>query len=283
MPRPPGAALRPFFFDGTRGRLLCVSYERAAAVPPKAAVLFFPPFAEELNKTRRMVALQARKLALLGHSVLVPDLYGTGDSEADFVAARWEIWVDDLVRLRQWLAEREGPEIALWSLRTGALLAADVSAAGEWAPECWLLWQPVVNGQQFLTQFLRLKVAAELTGRGPAVDSRALRAELKSGAAIEIAGYELTGALAESLDSRVLSAATLARAARVGLFELTSSLQPALSPVAQRLVAECRGHGASIHAEAIQGQPFWSTPETTVVAALLEASTHFMTSHEAVR
>jgi exosortase A-associated hydrolase 2 len=276
----PSAGLRPFHFDGTHGRLLCLLHERAAAVEARSPVLFLPPFAEELNKSRRMIALQARSLTTLGHSVLVPDLYGTADSEGDFADARWEIWIEDLVLLRRWLAKREGPNLSLWSLRTGALLGTDLITKDELEPECWMAWQPTVSGQTFLTQFLRLKVAAELTRQGLGVDSRALRAELSSGSCIEVAGYELAGALARSLDAKTLSAALLSRASRVGLFELTITSAPALSALTQRLVAECRRHGATIHAQAIHGQHFWSTPETTVVPELLEASTRFMAERE---
>jgi exosortase A-associated hydrolase 2 len=231
-----------------------------------------------MNKARRMISLQARALAAAGHRVLIPDLYGTGDSDGDFADASWETWIQDLTLLRRWLQERDGVTPSFWSLRTGALLGAGLITAE--APPQWLLWQPVVNGQQFLTQFLRLKVAAEMTGTGPPVDTRALRADLSAGSSVEIAGYELPGPLAVALDSKSLSAATLSRVPRVGWFEVTTSTTPSLSPVAKKVIDECRAQGASteaqvIDAQVIQGQPFWSTPEITLAPELLAASSKF--------
>ncbi len=273
--------LRPFFFQGTRGRLCCLLHARNPRAVQASAVLFLPPFAEELNKSRRMVALQARELTTLGHSVLVPDLYGTGDSEGDFVDSLWEIWIEDLALLCKWLADNEGAKLSLWSLRTGALLGADLLDATGLTPADWLLWQPVANGQLFLTQFLRLALAAELAeATRQWADTRALRDALGRGGSVEIAGYELSGRMAGALDGRLLSAVALGRAARLGWFELSPSEQPALSTVAKRLLEECRGGGCEVDARSIQGPAFWSTPETTIVPALVAASTGFMARRE---
>jgi exosortase A-associated hydrolase 2 len=282
------AGLQPLFLEGTRGRLFCLLHEPAPPTPPgdgphetpktpaaRAPVLFLPPFAEEMNKGRRMISLHARALAAAGHRVLIPDLYGTGDSDGDFADASWESWIQDLALLRGWLQRRDGLSPSFWSLRTGALLGADLLAAGDPPPSKWLLWQPVVNGQQFLTQFLRLKVAAEMTGTGALVDSKALRAQLSGGSSVEVAGYELPGPLAVALDSKTLSAASLSLTPRIGWFEISTTTTPSLTPVAKKLVEECRAKGASVEAHSIQGQPFWSTPEITLAPELLEFSARF--------
>jgi len=64
---------------------------RAALVPRHAAqgaalgsVLYGHPFAEEMNKSRRMAGLQARALARAGYDVLQIDLRGCGGSSGDF-------------------------------------------------------------------------------------------------------------------------------------------------------------------------------------------------------
>ena len=46
----------------------------------RARVLYLHPLAEEMNRSRRMAALQARALAAAGCEVLQPDLLGCGDS-----------------------------------------------------------------------------------------------------------------------------------------------------------------------------------------------------------
>ena len=65
-----------------------------------------PPFAEEMNHSRRMATLQAHRLAALGIDVLVVDLFGTGDSAGDFADARWETWQEDAKAAVAWLGRR---------------------------------------------------------------------------------------------------------------------------------------------------------------------------------
>ena len=76
----------PFFLDRASGSLFAIHHRAGAA--PCGTVLFIPPFAEEMNRARRMVALQARDLAAAGWDVLQLDLFGTGDSQGDFGDAR---------------------------------------------------------------------------------------------------------------------------------------------------------------------------------------------------
>jgi len=76
----------PFFLETEKGKLFAVSYlpnstnQVATAPSYEGAVLFIPPFADEMNKTRQLVAQQARQLAEHNFAVLILDLYGTGDS-----------------------------------------------------------------------------------------------------------------------------------------------------------------------------------------------------------
>ena len=61
------------------------------------------PFAEEMNKSRRMVALQASALADAGYAVLQLDLDGCGDDSSGFADASWEGWCSDVVRACRWM------------------------------------------------------------------------------------------------------------------------------------------------------------------------------------
>ena len=98
MPAQPEA----FFLSVDGGRLgqrFCLFHPAQGGVP-KGCVLNIHPFAEEMNKSRRMAALQARALAKAGYAVLQIDLFGCGDSSGDFGDASWQDWVGDVVRLR---------------------------------------------------------------------------------------------------------------------------------------------------------------------------------------
>src|SRR5690606_37038821 len=119
-------------------------------------VLFVHPFAEELNKSRRMVALGVAELASEGWTVMQVDLLGCGDSSGEFEDASWTAWLDDIELAYACLKARGFDNIVLWGLRAGCLLISD------WLARCGrvmplVLWQPVGNGKQHLNQFLRLK------------------------------------------------------------------------------------------------------------------------------
>ena len=81
---PPAEA---FFLDMEPGQRFCLFHPPAGTC--RGAALYVPPFGEEMNKSRRMAALQARALAAAGFGVLQLDLYGCGDSSGEFAEARW--------------------------------------------------------------------------------------------------------------------------------------------------------------------------------------------------
>ncbi|HEU6456255.1 MAG TPA: hydrolase 2, exosortase A system-associated, partial [Roseateles sp.] len=84
-----------FFLPTAAGeQRLCLFHAPVSA--PRSKVLYLHPFAEEMNKSRRMAALACRKLAQAGHAVLQIDLRGCGDSSADFGDASWADWQADV-------------------------------------------------------------------------------------------------------------------------------------------------------------------------------------------
>ncbi|TWI62981.1 exosortase A-associated hydrolase 2 [Pseudoduganella lurida] len=269
---PPPA--RPFFLDGGAAARFGLHHPPAGAC--RGAWLYMHPFAEEMNKSRRMAFLQARALAQGGHAVLQLDLHGCGDSAGDFGDARWATWRQDVARGLDWLAQRHGITPGLWGLRLGALLALDVAATRDVAG--LLLWQPVTSGSQYLTQFLRLKVASQLfNDAGTPTGTAALRQALAAGAPLEIAGYTLDPGLALPLDA--CDAAQLAApACPVHWFEIAAEDGRPLSPAAARTVQAWRCAGASVTTQVVAGPSFWATQEIEDCPALLAATTAAFTA-----
>jgi exosortase A-associated hydrolase 2 len=260
---------QPFFLDGGAAARFCLYHAPAGAC--RGAWLYLHPFAEEMNKTRRMAALQARALARHGYAVLQVDLYGCGDSAGDFADARWDIWQEDALRGLAWLERQSGCAAGLWGLRLGALLALDV--AQERALPGLLLWQPVTNGSQFLTQFLRLKVASQMltdggTGNG---GTAALKQGLADGQALEIAGYTLDPALALAIDARAAEQ-FVPPACPVHWLDIAAEAGRPLSPAAARIVAALGAGGASVSTRVVAGPPFWATQEIEESPALVAAT-----------
>ena len=265
-------ALQPVFIDSPSGRLFGVYHRHDRSAAAREAVLFVPPFAEEMNRSRRMAALQASAFAAAGRDVLLLDLFGTGDSAGDFGDARLSLWLDDIGAALDWLAAQGAASISLWGLRLGGLLAAMVAQARPDRIERLLLWQPVIDGKAMLTQFLRIRVAAAMADGGPAEKTEELRAQLAAGTAIEVAGYALAPQLAEALDGLRLDRVTLAPQMAVHWLELGAEPGDRLLPASERVVEAWRKADIGVKTATVSGDPFWTLQETTLATELIAAT-----------
>lgn len=252
------------------GRLHLMHYP-AGGRAPAHYVIFVPPFAEEMNKARRMWSLLAQRLHGRGCGVLMPDLYGTGDSEGDFLDARWRLWREDLARVLAFAIEAGAAEVSVCALRLGALLALDWLAHAAPSPiDRVVLWQPTVNGAVALTQFLRLRMAAGLRQQGSAADTPAgLRERLAGGSSVEVAGYELAPELCAALDALRIDVLAPPAQVPVSWFEIATSAARIL-PASSAVIAAWQAKGCQVTAHVVPGEQFWSVPEIAVVEPLLE-------------
>lgn len=271
---------------GRSGRRLYLHHP-AAGPTRRGAVLYVHPFAEAMNKSRRMAALQSRALAGAGFDVLQIDLLGCGDSSGECSQASWDDWVQDVLDALAWLALRH-PGLGshhptwIWGHREGAMLAT--AAADMWAdPVHLLLWQPVLQGRQALQQFLRLKAAAQLADGGGKGVVEGLRQELAAGRPVDVAGYTLGPALAHGLNAATLAPpATRGRAPgtaapRAVWLEVNSQHDPRPSPAAQAAQARWLAAGWALEQRAVAGPAFWQTQEIEDAPALVEASVAALT------
>ena len=254
----------PFFLESNPGNRFCVYH------PPKGtcrgSVLFVAPFAEELNKSRRMVSMQSSALANKGYAVLAMDLYGCGDSSGDFREARWAIWMEDLELASKWLNEKHGMPIMLWGLRFGALVGMEFARISGEKFGRVLLWQPVLSGEAFVSQFLRLRVTSEMLSGGK-TSVQELKGELFSNGSIEIAGYDLPADIAENMGRLKLEDLALPGVMHQWL-EISASGE--LSPASHRVLAHWKSEEIPCEASSVQGEPFWATQEITECRALIE-------------
>ncbi len=254
----------PVADGGKRFALLHAPADRTV----RSAVLFVAPFAEELNKVRRMAALQARALAGADCAVLVLDLAGCGDSSGEFASATWQAWVDDVVAAAGWLHQRwPDSQLWLWGVRAGCLLAAEAAARLPQRP-AHLWWSPVLQGRAHLAQFLRIRTAAEMLRGGAKLD---LKAELGAGRHVDVAGYRLGAALAQGLGEARLAAPLAAQ--RVVWLDTDSRPDASPPPPAQQLIDALRTQGLPVQQATVPGPAFWQTTEIELAPLLLEATT----------
>lgn len=193
----------PFFLDTPSGRRFCLLHLPVCACI--GAVLYVPPFAEEMNISRRMAACQARKLAAAGYAVLQLDLYGCGDSDGDFRDATWQVWKQDVATAFDWLHRHLTDEITLWGLRLGALLLLDWAGTSQRPIRRCILWQPIIHGAPYINQILRMRLAGDMLHTNLQATStkaiQAMRATLDAGDTIEVGGYELSSELVHGIDA----------------------------------------------------------------------------------
>ncbi len=269
---------QPFFLQADCGRRFCLYHPPQAEKECRGAFIYVHPFGEEMNKSRRMAALQARAFAAMGFGVLQIDLYGCGDSSGDFSDARWDIWKQDIVAAREWLEERVSAPVSLWGLRLGALLALDFAKSAKKKFDHIILWQPVISGESFLTQFLRLRLANEMlsAGRGSGASTggtSALRNTLRAGESLEVAGYELTPELASAIDG--LKAVELAVTdSPVHWFEIVAEPGRPMTPIGGKVVSAWRQSEVKLFLHLVPCPPFWATQEIAECPELVTATTN---------
>lgn len=267
------AAVAPkaFVLEGSRGALCAVYFEPHAGTAPRGDMLVVPAFAEEMNRCRAMVSLQARTLAGLGVGTLILDPYGTGDSAGEFVDATWAQWRDDLRRGVAWLDAQGHGCRALLALRLGAVMAAEL------ARDCagvrnLILWQPVLSGKTFYTQFLRIRIAAEMNLPDRVKSTAELRRMSAAGQAVEVSGYAIGPALAAELDAAEFDTTDWPARIEIDWFEVQADGAATLAPASQQAIERTGAAGVAVNAHAVAGPPFWHVHERELAPNLIEAT-----------
>lgn len=245
-------------------------------------VVLLAPFAEEMNKSRRLFTLQANTLCDAGFAVAVFDYYGTGDSEGAFGQANLGHWQRDGEDVLAFLANKGFTHCTPLAVRFGALMLDHFVSASPLTINHAILWQPVTSGAQSLNQFLRLQTAAHMMSgdQGPSVAD--MQATLKSGGSVEVAGYEVSAALFEDCQSRKLEQLTPALD-RVDWFAIATSSDAEPPAAAARHTQRWSDAGMRARVRVVEGAQFWAATELVVVPELVARTTAAVTSgaHEA--
>lgn len=261
-------------FEAAPGGPRFLLIHRPTRATRRGTIVFAHPFAEELNKCRRMVAQTARALAADGWLVVQPDLYGCGDSAGDFASASWEGWITDLRRTIDEWHDGTG-ELWLWGLRAGALLLPPLLAPGH--AQNVLMWQPSLDGSRVLNQFLRLRTTADRLDGSRSSDRNALRKQLAGGEPIEVAGYLLPPSLASPLAAARFEL-PVGFNGRVVWFEVAGALDEPLAAPTEKLLQSWSTAGRAVQFERVIGAPFWQTVEITEAPALVQRTRALLTS-----
>jgi len=270
---------RPFFLSCGNGRLFCVYHEPIGEIEHRGNVLIVPAFNEEMNRCRSMVTIQAQALAKAGVGTLVFDLFGTGESDGEYGEARWDIWIDNIRQCVEWLnASKHGGCSALLGIRLGVPLALEAMRS---VPDvrAVVAWQPVADGKHYLTQFMRMRIAANMDRTDiPKETTGGMRAQLATGQSIEVAGYEIAPELAHSIDALKLIDLIPSESVSVAWFEKGTGEEPAISTISQNLVDGWRQAGRHVDSAAFDAPAFWALYDRYISPELVEKTTEWVQS-----
>lgn len=248
----------PFFFVHDSWRLFGVHHEPEPSMRRNAGIVLCDPFAEEKGIAYRMFTFLARRLAGAGFPVLRFDYRGTGDSAGEMDDGAPSGYVTDIQGAVRELCSRTAVErIGLLGLRVGASLAA---VAAETTPQVTaaVLWEPILDGGDFVDQYLRLQVmGGGVTASGEPPSRDAMRAELASGRSVDVLGMPLSPDCYRELSDLELSDRTGEFAGDLLIVSLSrrAKRKAELDQLAARY-----SRVRSVDVQTFEGAPFWVDP-----------------------
>jgi exosortase A-associated hydrolase 2 len=236
---------------------------------PKAHIVFVPPFGEEMNRCRALVAEQARNFAAAGYACTLIDFYGSGDSEGELYDASLQIWQANIRLAIDTLLREESIPVNLWGLRLGAFIALDFAAASPGVIENILLWQPVVSGKRYVTQILRQRVAS-LAGKNlPPETTAQIRERLSSGENVEISGYTVGGTLMDDIEKLSLADMTALCAGKIHWFENVSEPGEELTGATLKAIGQLKKLQNDVEVYPFTGPQLWQLHKRDTLPELI--------------
>jgi exosortase A-associated hydrolase 2 len=265
--------LEPFFLESSAGRLFLLLRAPARA---ERCVLFIPPFGEEMNKCRRQFTETAQILVEHGYAVLLVDLFGTGDSDGEFADATWSRWKANVAAAMEWIADHALRLDAVVAVRLGCALAAESLHDANRRVARTVFWQPVDSGRDFMTRFLRLRIAASMMADGRKETVEGLKTRLEGGDRLEVAGYSLSPELWREIEAVNLSVSLHSCLGNIAIFEVGKVRDDEVSPNGKHLVSAAEGRGIVTTALRIPGEPFWATTEVAINSELARHTASYL-------
>lgn len=165
--------------------------------PCRGGAVLCAPLAEEKLWSHRVFVSFARELAAKGFAVLRFDYRGEGDSDRPFERSDCSTRVADTRAAIDELRRRVPglDRVTLVGLRFGATIAA-AAADGRDDVERLVLWDPVVEGADYMQAVLRSNLMAQMAIHHKVLESREQLIErLDRGETVNVEGYALASSL----------------------------------------------------------------------------------------
>ena len=243
---------------GIPTRELSGIFQPASGIVERAAcIVLCNPFGQEAIRCHRMFRVLADRLSREGLHVLRFDYYATGDSSGDDNEGDIDGWIDDVLQANEEVIRRSGCAHSSWfGLRLGASLAALASGRLAKPPDRLVLWDPVIDGADYVAELANAHIAAAKADYGSRweIESR-LRDMASAESNTEALGFPLTSALKGQLRALSASSFKSSRAGHISLFFGRNSNH--LTSLRQHLVAS----KIEVNATQIPTEIDWTTNE----------------------
>lgn len=188
-----------FYFKNSSGKELFGVIHSPEKPGSKGVLICHPLFEEKLHVHRVLVDF-SRLLCSCGFKVMRFDYYGEGDSQGEFEEATVETRLNDISSaLNFFRGKTSVDKIALLGVRFGATLAS-LSAEKKGLSDALILWAPILKGNDYLLQLLRMNLIHQVVVYKKVLYTREnLIKGLKEGKRINVEGYEITRELYEQV------------------------------------------------------------------------------------
>ena len=218
-----------------------------------------------------MYVLCARQLAQLGHSAFCFDFSGTGDSYGEWGAFTWVDWQQNLVDVYRHIRAMGIDQISVIALRLGALTVADTVANRQLQFAKCIFWDPVDDGESYVRQLIRLKMAAAMADDATKLSTKDVLADVDTHGFLEVGGYHIAAELLASIKQSKIGQQieTLAEASQLHWLVLKNASQN--GPLPHPVSVPENLHGR-INMRAVADTRFWMQQEVTIAPALLQTT-----------
>jgi uncharacterized protein len=250
--------LNPIRFGAASRQLFGLYQEPLAHAARAESILLCNPFGQEAIRSHRLFKVLADRLCRDGFHVLRFDYFGTGDSAGNDDEVSIAGFVADLLLADEELLRRSSYAKRSWiGLRLGASVAAMASAKAGVAPQRMVLWEPVIDGTNYLAELEHAHdVALEDAYGSRCTTDAELKSQFARESGNEVLGFPLTQTFLQELNSLSLDAFAGTKTSIVDIFN-NESMFGSTGDLSRCLTAR----GIDVRSESIAEPIIWTADE----------------------
>lgn len=272
----PDFRITPSFIDGSAGKLFALHYAPPDITNQSECFVVAASLAEEMNRCRYMGTMLAQQLSVRGYGYLAVDTYGAGDSAGDTRDVRWSQICQDLKTAIDYAHHLGYQYVSLLGIRLGAMHVIQVAANSPNIKRL-IFWQPIINGQAALTQFLRIKIAASIGRNEEPGTIKDFEAQIARGEYLNVTGYDIHPEFFNGIKTAHFKNHIESCSMPVGWFTTLTSADRKTPQGDIKLIQAWREKGCDVRHIEVIGPSYWQAHERTLVPELIEETVKHVT------